>query len=95
MTNPTLQARCVWCDIEHRDFEIVGYSAGDLACGSCSRYSAPMIDEQYRMCRWAAFDRTGHTVPPCYTCGVKPPDLGQLLDHLRQRHPLPVPEGSP
>lgn len=95
MTQMTMQPRCVWCDIEHRDFEVVGYSTGDIACGMCSRYSAPMTYAQYRMCRWPAFDTSRQTRPPCTTCHTRPGDLGALLDHLREAHPLLLPVPPP
>jgi len=88
MTQMVMQPRCVWCDIELRDFEMVDYSYGDVACGACGQHSAPMTPAQYRMCRWPAFDTSRQTRPPCTTCHARPGDLATLLDHLRTRHPL-------
>jgi len=85
----TMQPRCVRCDVEHYSLNVYDYSHGKLSCYSCGGFSAPMSYAQYRMCRWAAFDRTGRTTSPCVTCGHRPDTLDKLLEHLRDEHPFP------
>jgi hypothetical protein len=88
----TLQTRCVWCDGEHHESDVVAISAGERECGGCYKLSAPMTYAQYRMCRWAAFDRSGRTASPCVACGHRPDSLEELLQHLRDKHPF---DGEP
>lgn len=85
MSGAAMQSRCVWCDGEHHEADLVEYSAGVIACGNCHRWSTPMDRAQYASIRWEKMG--GTLLLRCTTCQVKPGDLGQLLAHIGTTHP--------
>lgn len=90
VTNPevAIQKKCVHCDQEQYGLAVIGVSHGELGCTWCGKMSAAMTHDQ-----WVSVLRTKIAMEPypytCVTCGVKPPDLAQLLTHLREQHPMP------
>lgn len=83
---PVLQARCPWCDAGQDD-GVVAFSYGQAACLRCGRYSSPMSFEQMLSIRNTNISMTA-TSYTCVSDGQKFPNLGPMLQHLREEHPL-------
>lgn len=82
-----MQARCVWCDVEHHAQAVHAISLGEYPCSHCGRYSTSMNHAQLTAIRFITTGQ-GSGPYPCTTCEEKFGTLGFLIGHLRTRHPI-------
>lgn len=93
MTTPraTLQPRCIFCDREHHNMDLVGVSRGELPCRHCQRHSIAMTRDQL-----IAIRRVQICMRPypyrCVSCDKKPHTVDELVAHLAARHRIPDPD---